>query len=345
MVIFGIKPSRIETAYGYIKASETSSNSFLKVYKFIEKPKKSIAKRLIKFENVFWNSGIFVWKASVLLEQIRKFMPRLYFVLCQEGNSLKKGWQDLEPISIDYGILEKSKKNLYVARFDCGWTDLGNWSTLDLVLKKDKNNNAIAADAITVDTINTTIWGGHHLIVALGLKDMIVADTPDALLVCPKEYAQRVSEVVEILKSQNRIEYLSSRLVNRPWGSYFVLNESKGFKIKIVDVFPHRRLSLQLHHKRSEHWIIVKGIATVTIENKIYKLKSNQSIYVPAGSKHRVANEQDKQLTFIEVQVGSYLGEDDIERFEDDYERHQEKKNCPHHPLMVIKNRKKDYLI
>jgi mannose-6-phosphate isomerase-like protein (cupin superfamily) len=155
----------------------------------------------------------------------------------------------------------------------------------------------------------------------MGLQNMIIADTPDALLVCPKEQAQGVSKVVNILKIKNRFEYMTPRLVNRPWGRYFVLNDNDRFKTKMVEVDPHRRLSLQLHKKRAEHWVVVEGTAKVTIGNEFHYVKTNESIYVPKGEKHRIENKEDKKLTFIEVQTGVYLGEDDIKRFEDDYER------------------------
>lgn len=324
-LIFGIKPLRPESAYGYIEVNKKISpfkKYALKVGRFIEKPNALLAGKLIKHGGVYWNGGIFVWKASILLEQIKKFMPQLYSVL-NEGNKIRfvKKWNALKSVSVDYGIMEKCKGDLYVISLDCGWTDLGNWNTIDFVLKRDKNKNAIFGDVLALDTKNTTVWGGHHLVVAMGLKDMIVADTPDALLVCPKEQAQRVSEVVEILKSKKRFEYMTPRLVNRPWGKYFVLNDTGKFKTKMVEVEPHKRLSLQFHKKRTEHWVVVEGMAKVTIGNKIYCVKESQSIYVPCGKKHRIENTQDTKLIFIEVQTGKYLGEDDIERFEDDFER------------------------
>lgn len=324
-VVFGIKPLRAESAYGYIKITSKKArlkNIALKVEKFIEKPKKELAARLIKSGSVYWNSGIFVWRAAVLLEQIKKFMPQLYLVLNETNHKIFiRKWDTLKSISIDYGILEKCKQDLYVIPLDCGWTDLGNWGTLDFVLKRDRSGNAVEGDVMTIDSKNTTVWGGHHLVVALGLKDMIIADTPDALLVCPKEQAQRVSEVVELLKAQRRFEYMTPRLVNRPWGRYFVLNDTGKFKTKMVEVYPHKRLSLQLHRRRAEHWVVVEGTAMVTIGKRDYCVRSNESIYVPQGKKHRIANEKDQRLTFIEVQTGKYLNEDDIKRFDDDYER------------------------
>ncbi|MFC1646144.1 mannose-1-phosphate guanylyltransferase/mannose-6-phosphate isomerase [Candidatus Omnitrophota bacterium] len=325
--IFGITPLRVESGYGYIKANKKSPYSkegVFKVEKFIEKPKKSFAAKLIKSGNVYWNSGIFVWKVSTILSQIKKFMPGLYSVLTQKSKrSFKSKWNALKSISIDYGIIEKCKKDLYVIPLNCGWCDLGNWSTIDFVLKKDRNNNAIEGDILTLDTKNTTIWGGHHLVVAMGLRDMVIADTPDALLVCPKNQTQRVSEVVDILKARNRFEYMTPRLVNRPWGRYFVLNDTGKYKTKMVEVFPGKRLSLQLHNRRAEHWVIVEGTAKVTIGNKVHHVRNNESIYVPRGKKHRIENCKNDKLTFIEVQTGTYLGEDDIKRFQDDFERVQ----------------------
>jgi mannose-1-phosphate guanylyltransferase/mannose-6-phosphate isomerase len=327
MLIFGIKPLRPESAYGYIKINKEAPSLkrfAFKVERFVEKPNVHLAKKLIRQGGAYWNGGIFVWKASVLLEKIKKFMPQLYHALNEKDkSSLVRKWNALGSVSIDYGIMEKCKEDLYVASLDCGWTDLGNWNTIDFVLNRDKNKNAFYGDVLALDNKNTTVWGGHHLVVAMGLKDMIIADTPDALLVCPKHEAQRVSEVVDILKARKRFEYMMPRLVNRPWGRYFVLNDTGKFKTKMVEVHPHKRLSLQLHKKRAEHWVIVEGIARVTIGNKIYYVKRNESIYVPCAKRHRIENTQDKKLVFIEVQTGSYLGEDDIQRFEDDFERLQ----------------------
>lgn len=325
MLVFGIKPLRAEGAYGYIEVDKKIpilKGHALKVKRFIEKPNASLAGRLIKQGGVYWNGGIFIWKASILLEKIKKFMPRLHSVLNESNKGLIiKKWNALKNVSIDYGIMEKCKSDLYVMPLDCGWTDLGNWNTIDSVLNRDKNKNATYGDVLAIGTKNTTVWGGHHLVVAMGLKDMIIADTPDALLVCPKKEAQRVSEVVEILKTKKRFEYMTPRLVNRPWGRYFVLNDRGKFKTKMVEVEPHKRLSLQLHRKRAEHWIVVEGVAKVTIGNKVHYIRSNESIYVPCGEKHRIENEKDEKLTFIEVQTGTYLGEDDVKRFEDDFER------------------------
>lgn len=325
MVIFGIKPLRPESGYGYIKVNkkpQTFKEGAFKVKEFIEKPNNEFAARLIKNKGVYWNGGVFIWKASILLSQIKRFLPQVHSVLHENNEKLfTKKWNDLKPVSIDYGVLERSKEDLYVMPLDCGWCDLGNWSTIDFILKRDKHGNAIQGDVFTIDTKDTTIWGSHHLVVAMGLKDMIIADTPDALLVCQKAQAQRVSEVVEILKAKKRFEYMTPRSVNRPWGRYFVLNDAGRFKTKMVEVDPHKRLSLQLHKKRAEHWIVVEGTAKVTIGNREYYVKSNESIYVPRGQKHRIENEKDTKLAFIEVQTGSYLGEDDIKRFEDDYER------------------------
>ncbi len=324
MAIFGIKPLKVESGYGYIKTKKDQffRKGILKVKEFIEKPQKLYAAKLIKEGNVYWNGGIFVWKVSVILNQIKKFMPQLFEALNQNNKkSLINKWNALKPISIDYGIIEKCKDDLYMIPLNCGWCDLGNWSTIDYILKQDKNGNATHGDILAVDTKNTTIWGGHHLVVALGLENMIIADTPDALLVCPKDKAQSVSQVVNILKAKNRFEYMTPRLVNRPWGRYFVLNDTGRYKTKMVEVFPGSRLSLQLHKQRAEHWVIVEGVAKVTIGTKHYYVRSNESIYVPRGKKHRIENEQNKKLIFIEVQTGRYLGEDDIKRFEDDYDR------------------------
>jgi len=324
ILIFGIKPLRPESGYGYIKTNRADGkiSGACKVKEFIEKPDQELARKLIKSGNVFWNSGIFVLKVSTLSGKIKEFMPQLNLVLNEKNNKLfKSKWNKLESISIDYGVIEKCRSNLYVIPFNCGWTDLGNWSTIDCVLKQDKFGNAIEGDVLTIDTKNTTVWSGHHLVVTMGLKDMIVADTPDALLVCPKEDAQKVSKVVDLLKAKNRFEYMTPRMVNRPWGRYFVLNDNGKFKTKMVEVEPHKRLSLQLHQKRAEHWIMVDGTAKVTIGNKIHLVMQNQSIYVPCGEKHRIENETNKKLIFVEVQTGKYLGEDDIKRFEDDFDR------------------------
>jgi mannose-1-phosphate guanylyltransferase/mannose-6-phosphate isomerase len=226
----------------------------------------------------------------------------------------------LESVSIDYGIMERSD-NIRMVPATFKWSDLGSWAALDEIIEKDKTGNILKGNTIDIGSRNSTVFVGDRLVATIGLKDMVVVDTPDATLVSPKERVQEVRKVVEALKKTNHEEHLIHKTVERPWGSYTVLEKGKGYKIKRVVLKPKARLSLQLHRKRSEHWVVVAGVARVMRENETYLVRTNESTFIPINTKHRLENPKDVPLQIIEVQNGDYVEEDDIVRFSDDYNR------------------------
>jgi mannose-1-phosphate guanylyltransferase/mannose-6-phosphate isomerase len=344
LVTFGIKPNRPETGYGYIKVDHSSKiklKGVLKVECFVEKPNLETAKKYLLDGNYFWNSGIFVWKTSKILSEIKTHLPSLYKTLKEiesllfyfdqpnqpnepnklnKPNKLNELYSSLENISIDYGIMERSSNGLMVpANFL--WSDLGSWTALDEMIKKDDAGNIVKGNTIDIGSENSTIFAGERLIATIGLKDMVVVDTPDATLVTPKGRVQEVKNIVEELKKNGREEHLIHKTVERPWGSYTVLEKGNGYKIKRVVLKPGAKLSLQLHRRRSEHWVVVSGVAKVTRESETYLVHSNESTYIPINTKHRLENPGKELLQIIEVQNGDYVEENDIERFSDDYGR------------------------
>lgn len=324
LVTLGIVPTHPDTGYGYIKASKrkVSGSSVFSVEKFIEKPSLKNAKEFLKSRGYFWNSGIFIWKANMILGEIKRYLPQLFEKLerIKKSEKFSKVWDSIEPVSIDYGVLEKSKR-LITLPANMGWTDLGSWDALAQVLKKDKDGNIFKSDSLDIGSRNIFVWGKNRLIATIGLEDIILIDTPDALLACRRELSQKVKDIVEILKRQNREERILHKTVKRPWGSYTVLDDGAGFKIKIVEIEPKQRVSLQLHKRRAEHWVVVEGRAKVQRGKRTFYVNQNESIYIPANKLHRLENLLSKPLKIVEVQTGSYLEEDDIVRFKDDYER------------------------
>jgi mannose-1-phosphate guanylyltransferase/mannose-6-phosphate isomerase len=332
LVTLGAKPTRPETAYGYIQEG-APLNGYAPastVQKFIEKPDREKAERYCASGDTLWNTGIFAWKISTILEEIRRFLPELSEGLEQIGpdigtekeeETLKRVYPQLSSISIDYGVLEKSDR-MAVVPTDMGWDDVGSWNALDQVLSKNEDGNIITGNVVNVGSEECVIYGGKRLVAVVGLKDVVVADTEDATLVCAKEKAQDVRKVVKILKDRNNgDEHRVHRTVIRAWGSYTVLEEGKGYKIKRIVVNPGAKLSLQMHRKRSEHWVVVSGTARVTCGESVFTIQTNQSSFVPMGVKHRLENPAEEPLQLIEVQSGTYLGEDDIIRYEDIYGR------------------------
>ncbi len=356
LVTFGIKPIRPETGYGYIKAarsSKTGLKGLLKVDRFFEKPDLKTAKRYLSRGGYFWNSGIFVFRTSQILAEIQTHLPSLYGSLKKmEAFLFDPGKPDqpsipqsspsvidqlrrtgafrnpqlvalysrLEPISIDYGIMERSP-NIQMVPAKFRWSDLGSWAALDEVIEKDKTGNILRGNTVSIGAENSTVFAGDRLVATIGLKDMVVVDTPDATLVTPKDRVQEVRKIVETLKQGDREEHLIHRTVERPWGSYTVLEKGDRYKIKRVVLRPKAKLSLQLHRRRSEHWVVVSGVAKVTREGETYLAYTNESTYIPVNTKHRLENPGEIPLQIIEVQNGEYLEEDDIERFADDYGR------------------------
>jgi len=322
LVTLGIRPASPSTGFGYIKTG-TKKNGYFEVEKFLEKPDSKKAKIYFKDKKFYWNSGMFVWKASVFMDEIRRYLPKLYTMLSSINSEqeIEEVWPKIKPISVDYGIMEHSKRiALIPANFY--WTDVGSWDAVCSLLPKDKKGNIIHADCLHVDSSGMSVFSrGSRLISLVGVKDLIIADTPDALLVCDKNKAQDVKKVVDILKENKRKEHVAHATEKRPWGTFTVLQGADGFKIKLIEIEPKKRLSLQKHSKRAEHWVVVSGCAKVTISGKSKLVRSNHSIYVPMGTKHRLENPLNVPVKIVEVQTGDYLEEDDIERFSDDFKR------------------------
>jgi mannose-1-phosphate guanylyltransferase/mannose-6-phosphate isomerase len=345
LVTLGIKPDRPETGYGYIKVAttinggwaHTSDSGVYRIEKFVEKPNIQTAKEYLRSGHYFWNSGIFVWKVRTLLKEIEKHHPILHHGLTEirmsigtdkEVDVIKAVFEKLDSISIDYAVMEKTDRAVVIPA-DIGWSDVGIWTALDDVSDRDESGNIITGNVIDIDSRDTIIYADKRLVATIGLKDTVVVDTPDATLVCSKEKAQDVKKVVEELKKRKADEHLIHRTVYRPWGSYTVLERGDRYKIKRIVVNPGAKLSHQLHHHRSEHWVVVAGTARVTNGDKIYDVHINESTYIPMSTKHRLENDKKIFLQIIEVQNGEYLEEDDIVRFDDNHSRHDNKKRKP----------------
>ncbi len=332
LVTIGVKPDKPETGYGYIKGGKMIEPGINSVKEFREKPDKDRAVSYLKAGGYYWNSGIFIWKADTLIKEMKKHMPGLYRGLVRIEKAIgtkksaevtSKAFSKIRPESIDYGLLEKARK-VAVVPSTMKWSDVGSWHALDQVLSSDTDNNICKGNLISIDNKNSILYCGSRLVSAIGLKDMIVVDTADATLICPKSRAQEVRKVVNILKKSGAKEAITHTTVLRPWGSYTVLESGEGFKIKKIEVNPGAKLSLQMHRRRSEHWIVVAGTAKVTNGEETYEIKTNESTYIPMLTKHRLENAGRLPLQIIEVQNGDYVEEDDIVRFDDDYNRKTE---------------------
>jgi len=322
LVTIGIKPANPSTGYGYIKTKDRVKG-YQKVEKFFEKPSQDKASIYFKNKNFYWNSGMFIWKASVFLDEVKKYLPGLYkqLKIIKSKDDINKVWPKIKPISVDYGIMEHAKGIVLVpATFY--WTDVGSWDALREVFPKDSRGNVSSGDIINLGSTGVCAFSkGNRLISTIGLKDIIIADTPDALLVCDKNKTQEVKNLVNTLKSRNRREHIVHLTERRPWGSFTILQEGLGFKIKLIEINPYKRLSLQRHKSRSEHWVVVSGRVNITIGKSTFIANKNQSVYVPMGIKHRLQNSTKLPVRIVEVQTGGYLGEDDIERFDDDFKK------------------------
>ncbi|MCZ7402628.1 MAG: mannose-1-phosphate guanylyltransferase/mannose-6-phosphate isomerase [Candidatus Methanoperedens sp.] len=320
LVTFGITPSAPNTGYGYIKPGKNLDIGS-KVLEFREKPTSEAAKKYI-LENCLWNSGMFMLDTGVFFKELKKYAPDIMAAFTENDMKIEELYDELPSISIDYGIMEKSDK-VAVVPLEYKWSDLGDFDSLFQETQKNEHGNAsYNCDDIPLNSNGNLIYSKKDKIVSLiDVKDMVVVDTPDALLVCPRKSCQKVKEIVASLKSENNEKAFFHRTVYRPWGSYTTMEESQRSKIKNITVMPGKKLSLQLHNHRSEHWVVVRGMAWINVDGKEFYLRQGESTFIKAGIKHRLSNPGTIPLEIIEVQLGDYVGEDDIERFEDDFGR------------------------
>lgn len=327
LVTFGIKPVTPATGYGYIKAragrlEKIDGFDVRAVERFVEKPDIKKARAYLKAGGYFWNSGIFLWRVDRILEEFKIHLPGIHRALMEilDGTDLTDAYGRMESISIDYGVLEKAG-DVVVIPASFPWSDMGTWSSFSEVVGPDNDGNIIKGRVVDIGSKDSIIFGCDRAVATIGLKDIILVDTPDATLVCPKERAQEVKDVVGLMKKKGYAEHEYHKTVERPWGSYTLLEKGDGYKIKKIRVGPHRRLSLQAHQHRSEHWVVIAGMARVQRGEETVDVAVNQSTYIPRGVKHRLENPLDVPLEIIEVQNGRYVEEDDIVRFDDDFKR------------------------
>jgi mannose-1-phosphate guanylyltransferase/mannose-6-phosphate isomerase len=329
LITFGIVAHAPETGYGYIRRGDGSGPAY-PVAQFIEKPPLDVAVQFVASGDYFWNSGMFVFKASSFLAELRKFAPDILEVCTAAFNSAstdldfvridKALFSKCRSESIDYAVMEKTKDAL-VLPLDVGWSDVGSWSSLFEALPADEDGNVLQGDTLTFDTHDCYVHSTSRLVAAVGMEDHIIVETKDAVLVAPKDRVQDVKDLVAKIKSSGRTESSLHREVFRPWGSYDSIDSGERFQVKRLTVKPAGVLSLQMHHHRAEHWIVVQGTARITRNDETFLLAENESTYIPVGATHRIENPGKVPLHIIEVQSGSYLGEDDIVRFEDNYGR------------------------
>ena len=330
MVSLGIKPTRPETGYGYIEAVNSNKNDYYKIISFAEKPSLKDAEKYLAKGNYYWNSGIFMFKASAYLDELEVFEPEIFNACKQAFINVSLDIDFIRPNneefikcpdkSIDYAVMEKTK-NGFVVPLNSNWSDIGSWDALWSSQNKDSNNNATHGDTLLSNVKNSYIYSSNRLVTVNDLSDLIVVDTPDALLVSNKKSSQNIKKIVSSINKKGRSESHSHKKVYRPWGHFDSIDCGNGFQVKRINVNPGAKLSLQKHQKRSEHWVVVRGVAKITCGNNVFNLKENESTFIPKGELHRLENLQDTQLQIIEIQTGEYLGEDDIIRLEDDYQR------------------------
>ncbi len=331
LVTFGIRPGHAETGYGYIRQGEPLPGSDVsKVAEFVEKPDQETATRYVESGEYLWNSGMFAFKASVFLAELEAHEPDILAATKKalEGAVTDTDFTRLDPEafaecpskSIDYAVMEKTDKAAVVP-VSMGWSDLGSWDALWSASEPDENGNVLVGDVLVEDVTGSYIRSESRLVTAVGLKNQVIIETPDGILVTPRDRAQDVKRVVRLLKAAGRPEVTIHRTAYRPWGSYTVMEVEDRYQVKHITVKPGASLSLQMHHHRAEHWIVVAGTAKVTRGDKTFLLPENESTFIPIGTKHRLENPGQVMLEMVEVQSGGYLGEDDIVRFDDVYGR------------------------
>jgi mannose-1-phosphate guanylyltransferase/mannose-6-phosphate isomerase len=332
LATFGIVPKSPETGYGYIRRGEPlpTVDDCYKVERFVEKPDHATAEAFLADGGYYWNSGMFMFQASLYLTELARFKPE---IASAAEAAVRTGYRDLDfcrldeaafagspSDSIDYAVMERTRDAVVVPA-DIGWNDVGSWSALWEVQQRDADGNAKRGDVYLDNVTNSLVRAESRIVAVVGVKDLVVVETPDAVLVAHKDQVQRVKQVVDHLKSQARTEHLHHTRVYRPWGHYEGIDSGERFQVKRITVKPGEKLSLQMHHHRAEHWVVVSGTARITCGDKVSLLSENESTYIPIGMNHRLENPGKMPLHLIEVQSGSYLGEDDIVRFEDVYSR------------------------
>jgi mannose-1-phosphate guanylyltransferase/mannose-6-phosphate isomerase len=325
LVTFGIPPTRAERGYGYIKQGAPLDDQGLasRVDCFIEKPPLAQAQEFLADGRYFWNSGIFLFRPDVVLDACSRYLPDLYRELDRLRHpenqvSLEEIYPRLPSISFDHGIMEKAE-NVVVVPLEMGWNDVGTWEALHELFPKDERGNVREGRVVDQDSHQCVFWAQNRLVATIGLTNTIVVDTPDATLVCHRDRAQEVKDLVTELHRQQMVESVHHTTVDRPWGRYTVTDEGPGFKVKRIVVDAGKKLSLQVHQRRAEHWVVVDGTAQVTLGQELRLVSSNQSVYIPQKTPHRLENPTIEPLQIVEVQTGDYLEEDDIMRLEDDY--------------------------
>ncbi len=332
LVTFGIVPTDANTGYGYIQKGKSIEDVF-EVKEFTEKPNQETADLFLKTNNYLWNSGMFMFQANTLIDELTLHSPH---IVESAKNAINNAVKDLDfirmapfnfklktedsKLSIDYVLMEKSN-NVVVVPLDAGWNDIGSWSALYDIGIKDDNGNVIQGDVLAQDTTNTYINASHHMVATIGVDNLIIVDTENATLISTKEKSQEVQKIVKKLEIQNSTLNIHHSKVHRPWGWFNSIESGLHFQVKRLHVNPGAKLSLQMHQKRAEHWVVVSGVATATNDKKVLTLKKGESTYIPQGVKHSLENKTNEPLEIIEVQSGAYLGEDDIVRFEDIYGR------------------------
>ncbi|MBL4680941.1 MAG: mannose-1-phosphate guanylyltransferase/mannose-6-phosphate isomerase [Pseudomonadales bacterium] len=330
MVVFGVVPNGPETCYGYIQAGELLGETSRRVDSFVEKPDLATAEKYLAEGNYFWNGGMFMFKAGRFIDELKTHHPEMlkYCQLALDKSETdldftrldKDAFEKCPSDSIDYAVMEHTKKAVVIP-MDVGWSDVGSWSSLWDVSEKDSEGNRFVGDVLSTDSSNNYVYSRNRLVALVGMEDTVVVDTQDAILIASKDKVQEVKDIVSQLNKLNRSETENHRQVYRPWGYYDSIDVDEGFQVKRITVNPGATLSLQKHHHRAEHWIVVSGTAEVTCGDKVFMVSKNESTYIPIGEKHRLSNPGKIPLKLIEVQSGDYLGEDDIVRFDDVYGR------------------------
>jgi mannose-1-phosphate guanylyltransferase/mannose-6-phosphate isomerase len=331
LVTFGIVPDRPETGYGYIRRGKAlDGDCGYQVDRFVEKPTQAVAESLIESGDYYWNSGMFVFRNDVYLDEIKKWRPEIYQRCLEATKNIVRDekfaridpapFSKCQPDSIDYAVMENTK-NAVVVPLDTTWSDVGSWSQLEKVMNPDEEGNVTRGDVIIHDVKNSYIRAEQRLVAAIGIDNVIIVETDDAVLVTDKDSDQDVKAIVQELHDHSRTEAMVHTKVYRPWGCFQTLDSGNGFQVKRLVINPGASISLQLHRQRSEHWVVVSGVAIVTCGDESLILTPNESTYIPVDTKHKLENMGEVPLEVVEVQTGSYLGEDDIVRFEDDYGR------------------------